>query len=157
MFSWSGTVPACLPNGGGFLPASVSSLCPLSLLAARRPIYHRPSSLWSETYGEHYPSAPHIPHFPTLLCLADVTFKRGPFVSHKYITNGLTRKKHIKTKHTHLALSPINRSQVLSELLSQSEVHVKVLKGGDGLNLHFARVRIVFDMLAGFQNADDFP
>ncbi len=79
----------------------MSSLCPLSLLAARRPIYHRPSSLWSETYGEHYPSAPHIPHFPTLLCLADVTFKRGPFVSHKYITNGLTRKKYIKKTNTH--------------------------------------------------------
>lgn len=63
----SGFPELCLPNEGCFLLTSVSSLCPLSLLAAHRSIYHRPSPPQSETYGDHYPLAPHILHFPTAL------------------------------------------------------------------------------------------
>lgn len=60
-------------------------------------------------------------------------------------------------RSTNLALSPIDRPQILRKLLSQSEVHVEVLKRSDRLYLHVSSAYIMLDVFTWFQKADDFP
>ena len=61
------------------------------------------------------------------------------------------------SKHTYLALPSIHRAEVFSKLLAQDEVHVEVLEGGEGADIHRSRGDIMCNLLGRFQQAHDFP
>lgn len=62
-----------------------------------------------------------------------------------------------KNTVTHLAGTAINRPQVFSKLLSNIEVHVKVLEGCECADLHRPGRRVVGDLFCGLQHAHYFP
>lgn len=62
-----------------------------------------------------------------------------------------------KHTNTHLAGSTIHRLQIFGELFPDVEIHVEVLEGGYGADLHGSCGRVVGDVFGGLQQTHNLP
>lgn len=59
--------------------------------------------------------------------------------------------------NTHLTGPAVHGTQVFGEFLSNCEVHVEVLEGGESADLHGPCGRIMADFFGGFEQTHDLP
>lgn len=65
-------------------------------------------------------------------------------------------EKHKEAK-THLTGSAVHWAQVFSKLFPDGEIHVKVLKSGEGADPHGSCARVVGDLFGGPQQTHNLP
>ena len=62
-----------------------------------------------------------------------------------------------KPQYTPLTGPAVHRPEVFGELFPDGEIHVEVLEGGEGADLHVPRGGVVADLFGGLQQTHNLP